>query len=577
MLEIKDWALSEYVPAKTLKSLLLILRKYFKHLPADPRTLLSTPKSTSLRVVEPGVYYHYGLKNNLIDFLNTNLNYNQSNIDVVFNIDGLPLSKSSGSQLWPILGSVMGFKEVFVIGLYHSFFSKPENVNVYLHDFVQESQLLVEDGFMFKSKNYSCSIKMFVADTPAKAFTLCIKHHSGYSSCTKCCTEGEYVERRVCFPDMDSLSRTDASFAEMTDYDYHHGITPLLNIPGFGPVTNVPIDYMHLVCLGVVKKLINLWFHGPMNVRLRSSQEKEISVNIDKIKLYVPIEFQRKPRSLNEYKFWKAVEFRSFLLYIGPVVLKNKIPIDVYNNFLTLHVAIKILCGNGLTEELILYAEQLLKHFVIIFKEIYGVHNLSHNVHGLIHLANDCKMFGPLDNFSAFRFENCMQQLLKLIRKHNYPIQQVVRRLAERNSTILSKNISSTADVVLCTQHNNGPLPLSCHSPQYERITFNGLTLIANNLKNGCCLTQNGSFVIIKNFAYQSKNLCFVGNQFLVRTELYDYPCKSSHFNIYELNDLSTELEVWDIKSIKNKIFLYKSPNGNFAAFPIHHNEFSEK
>lgn len=254
MLEIKDWALSEYVPAKTLKSLLLILRKYFKHLPADPRTLLSTPKSTSLRVVEPGVYYHYGLKNNLIDFLNTNLNYNQSNIDVVFNIDGLPLSKSSGSQLWPILGSVMGFKEVFVIGLYHSFSSKPENVNVYLHDFVQESQLLVEDGFMFKSKNYSCSIKMFVADTPAKAFTLCIKHHSGYSSCTKCYSEGEYVIHRICFPDVGSVLRTDISFIEKHDDDYHRGETPLVNIPHFGPVTNVPLDYMHLVCLGVVKK-----------------------------------------------------------------------------------------------------------------------------------------------------------------------------------------------------------------------------------------------------------------------------------------------------------------------------------
>lgn len=186
---------------------------------------------------------------------------------MVFNIDGLLLSKSSGSQLWPILGSVVCFNQVFVVGLYYSFSSKLENVNVYLHDFVQEAQLLVDDDFMFKSKNYSCSIKMFVADIPAKAFILCIKHHNGYSSCTKCCTEGEYIDRRVCLPDIDSLSRTDKSFTEMIDY----GKTPLLNIPGFGPVTNIPIDYMHLICLGVVKKIINFRFHGPLNVRLRSS------------------------------------------------------------------------------------------------------------------------------------------------------------------------------------------------------------------------------------------------------------------------------------------------------------------
>lgn len=172
------------------------------------------------------------------------------------------------------------------------------------------------------------------------------------------------------------------------------------------------------------KKLINLWFDGPLNVRIRSSVEKEI-------RSYISIEFQRKPRPLNEYKHWKAVEFRTFLLYIGPIVLKNKISLDTYQHFLTLHVAITILCSRELTEELLLYAENLLKHFVITFKIIYGVHNLSHNVHGLIHLVKDCKMYGTLDTFSAFRFENHMQQLLKLIRTYNYPIQQVVRRLSE--------------------------------------------------------------------------------------------------------------------------------------------------
>ncbi|KAF0715150.1 Uncharacterized protein FWK35_00030954 [Aphis craccivora] len=44
--EIKNWALTENVTAKAVKSLLLIMRKYFKHLPTDPRTLLSTPRST---------------------------------------------------------------------------------------------------------------------------------------------------------------------------------------------------------------------------------------------------------------------------------------------------------------------------------------------------------------------------------------------------------------------------------------------------------------------------------------------------------------------------------------------------
>jgi len=127
---------------------------------------------------------------------------------------------------------------------------------------------------------------MFVADSPAKAFALCIKHHSGYSSCTKCYSEGEYVNHRICFPDVGSVLRTDISFIEKHDDDYHRGETPLVNIPHFGPVTNVPLDYMHLVCLGVVKKLLNLWFEGPLNVRIRSSVEKEISFKINEIRSY---------------------------------------------------------------------------------------------------------------------------------------------------------------------------------------------------------------------------------------------------------------------------------------------------
>ena len=33
-------------------------------------------------------------------------------------------------------------------------------------------------------------------------------------------------------------------------------------------VTKFPIDYMHLICLGIVKKIINIWTSGPLHVRI---------------------------------------------------------------------------------------------------------------------------------------------------------------------------------------------------------------------------------------------------------------------------------------------------------------------
>ncbi len=144
-----------------------------------------------------------------------------------------------------------------------------------------------------------------------------------------------------------------------------------------------------------------------------------------------PREFQLKGRSLNELEFWKAVEFRSFLLYSGPVVLKEILEDNKYKHFLLLHVAIRILCSPCLTTQQIDYADSCLKCFVDMFKKIYGDYHLSYNVHNLLHLANECKLHGPLDSFSAFPFESYLGQLKKMLRGTRRPLSQLKKRLSE--------------------------------------------------------------------------------------------------------------------------------------------------
>jgi len=60
------------------------------------------------------------------------------------------------------------------------------------------------------------------------------------------------------------------------------------------------LDYMHLVCLGIMKKLIQLWIHnGPLNVRIPNSVQKKISDQLLSLKQNITCEFSRKPRALN--------------------------------------------------------------------------------------------------------------------------------------------------------------------------------------------------------------------------------------------------------------------------------------
>ena len=55
------------------------------------------------------------------------------------------------------------------------------------------------------------------------------------------------------FPDLDAPVWTDADFNHRTAARHHIGFSPLQSL---GMVTQFPLDFMHLVCLGVVWRLL---------------------------------------------------------------------------------------------------------------------------------------------------------------------------------------------------------------------------------------------------------------------------------------------------------------------------------
>ena len=101
-----------------------------------------------------------------------------------------------------------------------------------------------------------------------------------------------------------------------------NGDSPFINA-GIGMVSQLPIDYMHLVCLGVAKRILLMWIKGSLDISIGSRAVEEISATLKSLKACISCELVRKPRSLAhvEVDSWTATEFRQFLLYIGPVVL----------------------------------------------------------------------------------------------------------------------------------------------------------------------------------------------------------------------------------------------------------------
>ena len=101
-----------------------------------------------------------------------------------------------------------------------------------------------------------------------------------------------------------------------------------------------------------MRKLLKTWVHGSYvrGIKLTNEEIEQISSFLIVIAKYLCIDFARKCRSLQELDRFKATELRIFLLYIGPVVLRNILPQNLLNHFLLLHVSSRILSNESVCQ-----------------------------------------------------------------------------------------------------------------------------------------------------------------------------------------------------------------------------------
>lgn len=256
---LKIWAVENNISRTSFQKLLKILNKVHPNLRSDPRTIFGNLNNVSVEVMGNGQYYNFNLKN----MLKEQLKMRKPPLLLLpiiwlkFNIDGLPLFKSSRIQLWAILGLI---KELnlppFVCAVYCG--KEKPDLKLFLKDFVPELKDLLANGIIINDIKYTIFVKSFIFDAPGRAFLKGIKGHGGYYGCyygcEKCVQKGQWKKTRVIFPEYLSTLRTDISFAERKQKKHHKEISPLVDI-GINMITMFPLDPMHLVYLGVMRKL----------------------------------------------------------------------------------------------------------------------------------------------------------------------------------------------------------------------------------------------------------------------------------------------------------------------------------
>lgn len=439
---IRKWAINNQVTQVALSNLLKVLNGWLPSdkFPKDSRTLLGTLRNVESIKIEGGDLFHFGIEKYIRKYLEKGGNFDNSDfvhfqnlsnvISITVGIDGLPISKSSNVQFWPILAYFcQNVSSIFLISLYCGN-SKPKNIKDFLGPFISEMKRLEVEGLVFKNESVTVRIKCIIADAPARSFIKCTKNHNAYYGCERCSRKGKW-RRKVTYSGFKLAALyTDSSFRNHDFNNHQNGSSPLLDLE-IGLVTQIPLDFMHLCCLGVMKKLLLLW-KETIPYKLSRKQLAKISKRLVSFASFIPASFNRKPRSLEEIRHWKATEFRMFLTYIGPIVLNGILDDNRYKHFMLFHTAIYIL-SSSTSREWVDYAGTLLNTFVLQFDTYYSKDNCVFNVHMLIHLHEEVKVHGRLSNFSAFPFENYMSKLKRLIKSHNNFLAQVVNRVHERD------------------------------------------------------------------------------------------------------------------------------------------------
>jgi hypothetical protein len=433
------------VPTLSVTKLLHNLSEFFPGLALTANTLTAKDTSgLSYQTWQYGRYVHLENWPLCLKAYIQSLKEIPNAIKLIINVDGIPMFNDSRKHhAYPILIKILKCNKIICSGIYLSeneLSNKMPQVNLLLEKTVLDIKKLKRDGIVIGNTCHPISVLALVTDAVARAELKCIVNHNSYNSCERCIQKGEYSGGHVILPCVDAPKRTNASFSSKSDIFHHKpGVTSIFEELNVGLVSDVPLDYMHLVCLGITKKLM---------VRLKSSKKHQnkchlSSENLDKLERnirgfskHIPSEFSRRlSGGMHSVSFWKAAEFRLVLLYIGIVVLKDVLPVYQYNNFLYLSMSMRLLLVAGESSN-ILSIEKMLKNFVQGSRNIYGDSFLSYNVHSVIHLVDDYLKFGPLDNISCFPFENYLGMLKERLTGRNRVLEQLVKHLNFENARV---------------------------------------------------------------------------------------------------------------------------------------------
>ena len=241
------------------------------------------------------------------------------------------------------------------------------------------------------------------------------------------------------------------------DPDFCKGIkgkSLFLEQPSFHPIDDNPCEYMHSLCLGVIRRLLCLTFSvGENRERVTKRKLSNPKLFNDLIRnIQVVREFGRRCRTL-DFGVMKAAEFRNILIFFFPIVL-TCIPDEFpEEKELWLHLVFMtracIIPNNEYANVHTSHIESACDKFYVLFEKLFGPLNCSYSIHVIASHFLKIRGDQPLTFRSAFKFENFFSEMRKLYQPGTqFSIKQIlkncyVKRLLENHHCVKTTFYSS--------------------------------------------------------------------------------------------------------------------------------------
>ena len=387
----------------------------------------------------------------------------RNNISFTWNTDGIPVFKSSKYGIWPLYFAINELSpqkrwrsdNILLAGLW--FGPQKPNMLTFLNPFKDTLSTLHAGVELYSpdiASKFNCRgiLLCGTCDLPAKAIVHNMVQFNGNYGCTHCSQSGKslkvglrgnvhvypYIQSNPSGPE-----RTDKQLSKhsrmATDTGKSvfgvKGPSWLSLIPGYSVIEGNVVDYMHCVLLGVSKMLIKLWFDSDYSKEMWYCGNKVTIADSKLLQIKPPLTISRTPRSIQEHRaYWKASEYRSWLLFYSVPVMFNILPKEYLAHHMLLVEAIYLLLQDSIAPADISKAEKLIQHYCFKASSYYSERFMTANVHHLLHLSKVVQRYGPLYNYSCFTYENLNGCLLDCIKGTQHVDQQIVEKICIKQS-----------------------------------------------------------------------------------------------------------------------------------------------